>query len=205
VPSGVPTKPGQVQLHNHQWSRFIRLGLLGVVWVTFLGAAGHSIKVAMPSFVFVVPGIWLNGDTWDFIINHRGTRTSYSVEILFVDKDRREYLTRTQKSLTPDDLNSYQMLLRLPEVNPKGRGSVFAKQFMWKPFSPLRSHFEAEITWRDGSVHEEVEIAKIQDKWTYAISLTDRESGKSLLRCHDKEFPSTETLPPCFPAVTLPE
>ncbi len=80
-------------------------------------------------------------------------------QILFVDEDRLEYLRRTAQSVTPQDVSSFQFLLPLSEVNPKGRGTIFARQFQWKPFSLATSHFTAEITWRDGAAHEEIRIS----------------------------------------------
>lgn len=154
-----------------------------------------------PSFVFVIPGVVLNGDTWDFVVQHRGSKTTYSTQILFQDDDRLEYLRRTKEALAPEDVNGYQFLLSIPEVNPKGRGSIFAKQFQWKPFNFANSHFTAEITWRDGGAHEEIRIARIQNNWKYAISLDDKETGKNLFRCKDDGFPAVDPLPPCFPGI----
>lgn len=167
-------------------------------------AYGNIRERLKPSFVFVIPGVVLNGDTWDFIVNHRGPKTSYSTQILFQDNDRFEYLRRTKQSLTPEDLNSYQTLLSIPEVNPKGRGSIFAKQFQWKPFNVAFSHFTAEITWRDGGAHEEIRIIRIQNNWKYAISLDEKETGKTLFCCKDTGFPTDDPqmpLPPCFPGI----
>lgn len=172
---------------------------------TFLWAAHRNIVDRLrPSFVFIAPGVVLNGDTWDFLANHRGPKTSYNTQILFIDEDRKDYLTRTQTSLTPADINSCQVLWALPEVNPMGRGNIFAQQFLWKPFNLSFSHFTAEITWRDGSVHEEIQIARVKDKWQYALRVSDRESGKRLIWCRDSEFPSSDAMPPCFPQVTEP-
>ena len=171
------------------------------VFVFLLAAHRNIVQRLRPSFVFMAPGVVLNGDTWDFITNHRGPKSSFNVQILFMDEDRKNYLTRTKTSLTPDDINSEQALWALPEVNPLGRGNIFAQQLIWKPFNLSFSHFTAEITWRDGSVHEELQIARVQDKWQYAMRVNDRESGKRLIWCRDKDFPSNETLPPCFPDV----
>lgn len=167
-------------------------------------AYGNIQERLKPSFVFVVPGAVLNGDSWNFIVNHRGPKTSYSTQILFQDENRLEYLRRTKQNLTPQDLNSYQTLLSIAEVNPKGRGSIFAKQFQWRPFSFENSRFTAEITWRDGGAHEEIRIVRIQNKWKYAISLNNKETGKNMFRCKDDGFPSSDAQPPlpsCFPGI----
>jgi hypothetical protein len=159
-----------------------------------------------PSFVFIAPALWLNSDTWDFIVNHRGPKTSATVQILFIDEDRQNYLALTQKSLSSADINSYQTLKSYPEINPMGRGSIFAQQFLWKPFASNHSHFSAEITWRDGGVHQEIEIARVQEKWAYAVRVLDRDTKAKLLWCSDRDFPSASSEPmlPCFPAVTQP-
>jgi len=155
-----------------------------------------------PSYPFLHPGVWFTDGRWDLIVNHRGPKTSYSVQILFVDEDRLEFLKRTKKSFDPADLNSYQTTLSIPEVNPKGRGTVFAKQLIWRPFSPEKSHFTTEITWRDGRVHEDIRIARVQDNWFYAMSVSNPETGKHYFDCKDAGFPSPDSLPACFPRIT---
>jgi hypothetical protein len=187
------------------WLRFAKGLLVCVIAGVFLWVAQRNIVERLrPSFVFAAPGVWLNEDTWAFLMNHRGPKTSYNTQILFVDQDRKDALTHMQTSLSPADINIFQGLLSFSEVNPMGRGSIFAQQFLWKPFSPTHSHFNAEITWRDGAVHQELEIAKRQEKWTYRMKVIDRDSGKILLWCHDKDFPSNEPTPPCFPAAVQP-
>ncbi len=126
------------------------------------------------------------------------------MQILFIDKDREDYLRSTQRDLSVPDIDSYQVIWTLPEVNPMGHGSIFAQQFVWKPFNLEHSHFSADITWQDGSVHEELEISKVQDKWLYAMSVTDRDTSRTLLSCRDLNFPPSQLLPPCFPILTQP-
>jgi hypothetical protein len=158
------------------------------------------------SFVFVVPGVWLNGNTWDFIVNHRGPDPSYHVEILFADLVKKKQVIGNRTSISPADINSYQAILNYDEIDPKGRGSIFAKQFLWTP--PVADHeeYSIEITWRDGSVHQDLQIERVNEKWFWATQIKDRESGKALVNCKDKGFPRGG--PPdnaCFPAMTLPE
>jgi hypothetical protein len=181
------------------WRKAVALGLL----IGAFGYVAHSniTERLRPSYVFVAPGVWMNNDTWYLFVNHRGSKTSYNVQILFLDADRGEFLRRTKTSLSPEDLESEQALVTFPEINPLGRGSIFAQHFNWKPFAPENSHFNAAITWRDGGVNEELEIVKIQEKWAYAMKVRDRDSGKELLRCHDLNFPSDESAPSCFPDV----
>jgi hypothetical protein len=191
-----------------QWLRlpwWTKTLLALAVAALFLWVAHRNILARLkPSFAFIVPGVVLNGDTWDFIANHRGPKSSSNVQVLFTDEDRKDYVTHSRTSLTPADINSYQVLWTLPEVNPMGRGSIFAQQLIWKPFNLEHSHFTAEITWRDGSVHEELQIARINEKWQYAMRISDRETGKNLVWCREKDFPSGDALPVCFPEMTQP-
>ena len=190
------------QLRLARWPKAL-LMLAGAF--IFLWVAHRSIAERLrPSFVFIVPGVLLNGDTWDFIANHRGSKSSFNVQALFIDEDRRNYLSGSQTPLAPADVSSFQTLWSLPEVNPMGRGSIFAQQLLWKPFNLADSHFTVEITWRDGGVHEEIQIARVSEKWQYAMRVSDRESKKDLIRCRDKDFPSSEVLPSCFPDLTEP-
>ena len=187
------------------WSLWTKVAFVLAAICIFLWAAHSNIQERLrPSFVSVVPGVLFNGDSWDIIANHRGPKTSYSTQILFVDHDRQDYVAHPQSTLSLADINSYQVLWTLPEVNPMGRGTIFAQQMVWKPYNLAHSHFIADISWRDGSVHEELEIAKVQDTWQYAMKVTNREGGKTLVPCHDKLFPSNAPLSPCFPVWTQP-
>jgi len=123
------------------------------------------------SYPFMVPGVWLLPSTWDFIINHRGEAPSYNVEMLFQDTIKQKQVLADKTSITPSDINSYQTIINLPEVDPKGRGSVFAKQFLWNPSTPDHEQYAIEITWRDGSAHEDISIEKVNDKWFYAMKV----------------------------------
>jgi hypothetical protein len=190
------------QLGIPRWTKTVLV--LAVAALFSWAAHRNIIERLKPSFAFIVPGVVLNGDEWDFIANHRGSKSSSNVQVLFTDEDRKDYLTHSQTSLTPADINSYQVLWSLPEVNPMGRGSIFAQQLIWKPFNLEHSHFTAEITWRDGSIHEELQIARINEKWQYAMRISDRETGKNLVWCRDKDFPSSDAVPVCFPEMTQP-
>jgi hypothetical protein len=184
------------------WKKYASVILLAAVFI-FLAHANIRERLR-PSFVFVSPGVLLNNDTWYMIENHRGPKTSYNGQILFTDVDRLDFLRLSQQSFSDADTRSYTVLIPFSEVNPMGRGNIFAQHFLWKPFTLSHSHFTADITWRDGGVTEELEIANVQDKWVDSIKVRDRETGKELLRCHDEKFPSSEAAPPCFPDVTQP-
>jgi hypothetical protein len=133
------------------WPRTVKALLACIIAAAFLWLAHRTIEERLqPSFIFVTPAFWIPGDTWDFLINHRGPKTSYSPQILFVDKDRQDYMRHTQPSLSIADINAIQILLSFPDVNPRGHGSIFAHQFRWKLFAPAHAHFDVDITWRDG-------------------------------------------------------
>ncbi len=187
---------------NLSWSRWVK-GPLACLVVTGVALLAHvSINERLrPSFTLVTPGPIFNQDTWDFIINHRGAKTSFAAQILFVDNDKLDSLRGTQKEVSSADISSYQLLLQVPEVNPSGYGSIFAKQFQWKPFQLENGHFSIEITWRDGAVHEDVGIAKINNQWKDAISVVEKKTGKILYNCKDEGYPSAGSLPACFPAI----
>jgi hypothetical protein len=187
------------------WKIWFKAVLVALAAALFVWTAYANIEERVrPSFVFVSPGPLFNNDTWDLISNHRGSKTSYTVQILFQDQDRLGYLRQTQPTISPSDFDSEQLLPSIPEVNPMGRGSIFAQQFQWKPFNLNHSHFDVNVKWRDGMVHEVLEIAKVQDKWVFLMNVTDSTRHRILLACHDKDFPSTEPMPVCFPAFTEP-
>lgn len=190
------------------WPRWIKITVASVSSVAFVIAAVLLIRIALrPSFVFLVPGVVLNGDTWDFIVNQRGPETLYNVEFLFTDEDKAAELRR-RKEITPSDLGNMQQSFRFPEVDPKGRGSIFAKQFPWKPFSLEHEHFSVEITTRNARFHEDMRIEKVSNKWVEEISVKEADKNKMLLACRDEEFPyaasSREKLSRCFPEITQP-
>jgi hypothetical protein len=159
-----------------------------------------------PSFTFVVPGVVINGNGWDFIVNHRGKDPSFNVEILFIDDVKKDQVLKGKTSLTVEDINSYENILRFPEIDPRGRGSIFATQFFWTP--PVFEHekYTVEITSREGSVHQQLQVEQLSGKWFWATQITDGESGKMLVNCKDKGFPYG---PPqnkaCFPEMLQPE
>jgi hypothetical protein len=158
------------------------------------------------NFVYIVPGVWIVTGGWDFVVNHRGPEPSFNVEILLVDEvKQKQVLAQGKTLLTQSDLDSYRLLLKYPEIDPKGRGSVYATQLLWTP--PIADHerYAIEITWRDGSVHQDLQIERIDDKWFWATQIKDRETKKTLVNCKDKGFPyGPPGDKPCFPAMALP-
>jgi len=165
---------------------------------------------APPSYVFLAPGVWVGTKPgypatggWDFIVSHRGPQTSFNVEILFVDEVKMKMVLQPAKtSLSTDELNSYQSLLRYPEIDAYGRGEIFAKQFIWEPPNPDHEHFRVDITWRDGTIHEELFIERVTGKFYYSMNVKDRNTGAMLFDCKDDGFPfGAPKKERCFPSV----
>ncbi|MGH9757729.1 MAG: hypothetical protein ACRD4M_08325 [Candidatus Acidiferrales bacterium] len=160
-----------------------------------------------PSFTFLVPAVVVNGNSWDFIVNHRGPKSSKSVQILFIDDDRRKaILTAHPQGLAPQDIESYQKILTYPEVDPDGRGQIFALQFIWTPLVLDHEHYTFEITDSEHwNIHQEVEVERVRGKWFWATQITDSENRRQLLNCRDVGFPYGSGTPiPCFPKVNDP-
>ena len=157
------------------------------------------------SFPFVVPGIVTINGAWDFIVNHRGPDPSYNVKMLFIDLIRQKQLATSGGPLTGPDLDSFQMIRRFPEIDPKGHSSNFAIQFLWTPPIVDHEHYDIEITWRTGSVHEDLEIERVNTKWLWAMQIIDRDTKQTLVNCKDPGFPLG---PPgnksCFPEMVQP-
>jgi len=142
-----------------------------------------------PSFVLVSPGPLLNGDSWDFIVVHKGSEKIESIDVMFVDADRLEHI---QKATAPG-INvlpqEYSIFLHIDQMFPKGRGSLFAKQFIWKPFSLEHGHYRTDISASTGRFHEDLYIEKVKDKWQYAALVTDIDRQDLRFVCRDNSFP----------------
>ncbi len=63
------------------WKKGISIGI--PIAIVFCGAYWNIGERLRPSFVFLTPGPLFNGDTWDFIVSHRGSKTSYNVSDSF--------------------------------------------------------------------------------------------------------------------------
>ena len=214
---------------------FLSLALFGVCWLLTIGARRRrTVRIIggaclllvivgldwwapkplskVVSFVYLVPGVWVGHGpdypkmvSWDFIVNHRGPEPSYNVEILFVDEVKRDRVVHGKTSLTPAEVDSYQLVLKYPEIDPKGRGSIFAKQFIWTPPEPDHERYSFDITWRDGGVHQDLQVERAFGSWFWATQIRDRESAHVIVDCKDKGFPYGERRgKACFPEMTMP-
>ena len=156
----------------------------------------------IPPYVFVAPGVVLNGYTWLFIVNHRGRGSVFNVKIWFEDMDLRNAGVHDHN---PVLLERSAQMFEFPEV---GGNEMFATRFLWKPPTLEHNHFEMRITARDGlTLNESVLIERVEGNYQYAIALDDLGGSRSLLLCRDPGFPiqkfqpQSRTLPSCFPGV----
>lgn len=118
----------------------------------------------------------MNFDSWDFIIAHKGNDKVESIDLQFIDLDKLNNIRKTQTSADP---NGYSVFLHLDQMYPKEKGSLFAKQFIWKPFSLEHGHYTVYISTSTGRFHEELYIEKVVDKWKYAAKVEDIDTKKS--------------------------
>jgi hypothetical protein len=149
---------------------------------------------AKTSFAFVLPGGTTTDNQWIFVIGHRGPEPNMNVAIEFVD-DVAHILPNTSLALM-------MRLLNYPEVDPKGRGSILALEFLWKP--PVFGHesYSVTITSRERTVDEKLQIERVDSKWFYDVQITDRDSKGILMDCQDRGFPRPRKAPhSCFPDI----
>jgi hypothetical protein len=157
------------------------------------------------SFAYVAPGSLgfdMGGDgvklIWDFVIMPVGFEPSYNVEILFVDEARYRAVTTAKRGRSAADVNSYQVLLKYPEIDGHGRGLEFRQPFMWRNApDPDHQRYRAVITWRDENLLEHLRIDRLtnsgddrphtsMDEWVWSMDLQDRETGEILVDCRNK-------------------
>jgi hypothetical protein len=145
----------------------------------------------MPSFVFAIPAVIVNGDTWDFIIKHEGEREVESIDLMFVDVEKLHFIQKTTPPQTDVPPTEYSVLLHVDKMYPKGRGSLFAKQFIWKPFSLDHEHYTVDVSASTGRFHEDLFVEQVEGKWTNAAKVEDAETKKTLFICRDSGFPDS--------------
>jgi len=173
-----------------------------VAILTGIILALYFLLAPRPSFAFVIPGVWINGATWDFIVNHRGPEPTYHVEVLLTDLVKREQVLKAKKSLSPADIDSYTAKLNFPEIDAGGRTGVFATQFLWTPPTPEHEKYDISITARDRRVSQELKIERLDTKWLYATEVRDIDTGQVLFKCADSGFPSLgSSEKPCWPEI----
>ena len=158
------------------------------------------------SFVIVGPGPLLNGDTWDFLVTLKGSEKVESVDGIFVDNDKLDFLKQSLPAGSNLMPNEYSFQFHIDEMFPKGRGAIFAKQLLWKPYSLEHGHYRLDISTSTGRFHEELYIERINNKWQYAAALDDIDTKELRFSCRDPDFPasvaqSIVALGKCYPEI----
>ncbi len=143
----------------------------------------------LPSFVFAVPAVVVNGDTWDFIIKHEGEREVESIDLMFVDAEKLHAIQKATPPQTDVLPSEYSVLLHVDKMYPRGRGSLFAKQFIWKPYTLEHEHYTVEISASTGRFHEDLFVEKAEGKWTDAARVEEIDTKEILFVCRDSGFP----------------
>ena len=156
------------------------------------------------SFTYVSPLAFSPPRTWDFGILHKGPDPSEGIEIMFTDEVKQknvlDSLNKTGAPLTLNDINSYQKLINIPEMDPLCRNHMFAQQFLWTPPEIDHQHYSLVISAREIQVLEDLKIENVAGKWHYAAEIRNREGNGVLLNCRDKGFPgATDQDAACWP------
>lgn len=188
------------------WSRKVRISLV-VAGLAVLGiiARYQTEDRLRPSFVYIVPGFEIVGPqkAWAFLPRPKGPKTIFNALITMTDVDRSAEVTRGKQSLDATDVASYMTIVKYPEISRHNLNALSPNIITLTPYKFENFHFTVDITWRDGGVHEELALARINGKWNDKISVTDGTTGKVLVHCRDADYPSTEALPACFPKFTV--
>ncbi len=163
-----------------------------------IGGYRWIVRITMPSFVFVKPGIWLEDGRWVMVMEHGGTRPVYNIEAVFSDQDRLAAFRANPSDLIL--ISGADLKLRFDELDPNG--AISARSFTWPPLNADHEHYSVDISTRDMRMVETLNIERVGGKWDYAVKLTD-DTNRIVLFCRDADFPiSTEwpaALSPCFP------
>jgi hypothetical protein len=160
-----------------------------------------AVHATLPSFAFVIPAVVVIPDSWDFIIKHEGKQEVESIDLMFVDTDKLHDIQKSKTSALPSE---YSIFLHVDKMYPKGRGSLFAKQFIWKPYIFEHEHYTAEISASTGRFHEDLFVEKVAGKWNFATKVTEIDTKRTLFICRDNGFPRPVALEiiarnNCFP------
>jgi len=148
-----------------------------------------TINAPLPSFVFVVPAAVVNENAWDFFIKHEGSQEVESIDVMFVDSDK---LHTIQKVTPPQGVvlpSEYSVFLHIDKMYPKGRGSLFAKQLIWKPESLEHEQYAIDVSASSGRFHEDLFVEQVEGKWTNAARVQDVETKRVIFVCRDHNFP----------------
>jgi hypothetical protein len=143
-----------------------------------------------PRFVFVTPGFASGDDSWDFIVRPKGLEPQESIDVEFIDVNKLEFLQHNSPPGVAVFPREYSLLLHYDKLFPHNLGSLFAKQFLWKPFSFEHGHYASNISASTGRFHEDLYIESIGSQWRYAASVTEIDTHHDLFTCKDPLFPA---------------
>ncbi len=177
----------------------IKLASSAVIWCGAVGFLWYTHPQL--SFIYVTPGIRTADGRWDFIIGHRGPDPVNTIQVFFRDQDWLKHVAASGEPLPVS--NDHEQLLTFQEIDPAGRGTVFARQFLMAPFDPDYSHFTADITTRAMDYGEDIYIANVEGKWFFAMTTRQRGTTHKLFECKDAGFPDGKvkiaSRSPCTP------
>jgi hypothetical protein len=162
--------------------------------------------VPTPSFVYIAPGVWSPAprNLWLMLIRHYGPEPVNNIEIVFVDKDRQNAISK-KESATEQEIRGEQVTLHFPEIDPTE--GFWAKTFPWAPLDPDHEHFEIVEVCREGRFSEKLDIERVNKAWVWSMTVTDQLAKRVLIHCRDPFFPlrdhATDNVKRCFPEYTI--
>jgi len=71
-------------------------------------------------------------------------------------------VTRAKQEIIAADIASYIRMVNYPEISKHNLNALSPSM---TPFKFEDAHLTADITWRDGGIHEDLALAKIRGKW----------------------------------------
>jgi hypothetical protein len=154
----------------------------------FLKGGRHE---SLPSFVFACCAIVVNNNAWDFILKHRGDKAVESIDVLFNDVYRLQSIRKNTPQKTVVNPSEWSVFLHIDKMYPKGLGSLFAKQFIWKPDSLDHGQYSLDISASTGRFHEDLFVEKANGKYTNAARVEEIDTKRTLFVCRDRDFPKS--------------
>jgi hypothetical protein len=152
-----------------------------------------SKQPSLPSFVFACCAIVVNNNSWDFVLKHQGDKEIESIDVLFQDEHKLEAIresTPPQAAVNPTDYSVFfSVFFHVDKMYPKGLGSLFAKQFIWKPDSLGHGKYSLNISASTGRFHEDLYVESVGGEYTNAAKVQEIGTKAVLFVCRDHDFP----------------
>jgi hypothetical protein len=167
------------------------LAATGASLVWLLALAGLNAVAPRPhkGFIVIGPAAIMNGDSWDFVVTLKGGEKAESVDILFTDENALAHVRKITPPNVAVNLNDFSRMIHIDEMYSNGLGSIFAKQFLWKPFDLEHERYTADISASIGRFHENLFLEKVNAGWKYAARLDDIDTHRTEFICRDPGFP----------------